>query len=265
MPSSSNDLVIDMFAGSATASHAVMQLNSEDSGFRRCISVQLPEPCDEASEAFTAGVKTIAEIAKERIRRAGSKIRAEWEEKNATREAAKALDEQKEAGDLFSASSGDSSSTNSQSQISNLHSLPPDTGFRVFKLAPSNFRRWDGEAAAVSKEALEQLSEASLDHIATGATEESILFEILLKAGYQLTCPLEKLELAGQTVYAVDGSSIFISVADRINKELIDAVAVKPPVQFICLDCALQRGDSLKVNTLETFRAAQPEIQFRAF
>ncbi|MEZ5430887.1 MAG: hypothetical protein R3F31_06830 [Verrucomicrobiales bacterium] len=73
----------------------------------------------------------------------------------------------------------------------------------------------------------------------------------MLKAGYQLTCPLEKLELAGQTLYAVDGSSLFISVADRINKELIDAVAVKPPVQFICLDCALQRGDSLKVNTLE--------------
>jgi adenine-specific DNA-methyltransferase len=258
-----DDLIVDFFAGSGTGAHAVMSLNAEDGGKRRSISVQLPEPCDEASEAFKAGFKTIAEISKERIRRAGSKIRAEWEEKNAAREAAKALDEQKQAGDLFSASSGDSSSTNSQSPISNLHSLPPDTGFRVFKLAPSNFRRWDGEAAAVSKEALEQQLEASLDHIATGATEESILFEILLKAGYQLTCPMEKLELGGQTVYAVDGNSLFISVADRINKELIDAIAEKHPVQFICLDRALQGSDSLKVNTLETFRAAQPEIQFR--
>lgn len=82
--------------------------------------------------------------------------------------------------------------------------------------------------------------EASLDHIATGATEESILFEILLKAGYQLTCPMEKLELAGHTVYAIDGNSLFICVADRIHKELINAVAEKHPVQFICLDRALQ-------------------------
>jgi adenine-specific DNA-methyltransferase len=240
-----------------------MALNAEDSGTRRCISVQLPEPCDESSEAFKAGFNTIADIAKERIRRAGSKIRAEWEEKNAAREAAKSKADEKQAGDLFSAASGDSSSSHPRSTISDPPSLPPDTGFRVFKLAPSNFRRWDGEAAAVSKEALAQQLEASLDHIATGATEESILFEILLKAGYELTCPMEKLELAGRTVYAIDGLSLFICVEDRINTALIDAVAEKHPVQFICLDRALQGNDSLKVNTLETFRACQPEIQFR--
>ncbi len=260
--SSRDGIILDFFSGSATTAHAVMALNSEDGGSRRCISVQLPEPCDESSEAFKAGFKTIADIAKERIRRAGSKIRAEWEGKHAAREAAKARSEEKKAGDLFSKSAATSSSQ-PPSSIPDLQSLPPDTGFRVFKLAPSNFRRWDGEAAAVSKEALEQQLEASLDHIATGATEESILFEILLKAGYQLTCPMEKLSLAGHTVYAIDGNSLFICVADRINKELIDAVAEKHPVQFICLDRALQGNDPLKVNTLETFRAAQPEIQFR--
>ncbi len=261
-----NDCIVDFFSGSATTAHSVIALNAEDGGTRRCISIQLPEPCDESSEAFKAGFKTIADIAKERIRRAGSKIRAEWEEKNATLEAATARSEEKKAGDLFaeSATSAASSSSNPRSPIPNFPSTsPPDTGFRVFKLAPSNFKRWDGEAAAVSKDALEQQMEASLDHIATGATEESILFEILLKAGYQLTCPMEKLELAGHTVYAIDGNSLFICVADRINKELIAAVAEKHPVQFICLDRALQGNDPLKVNTLETFRAAQPEIQFR--
>jgi adenine-specific DNA-methyltransferase len=251
-----DSLVLDFFAGSATTMHAAMKLNSQDGGMRSVLSVQLPERCPPDREASKAGFNTIADIAKERIRRAGSKIRAEWEEKNTAREAAVSQAEEKQAGDLFSATSGDSSSSHPPS-------LPPDTGFRVFKLAPSNFRRWDGEAAAVSKEALAQQLEASLDHIATGATEESILFEILLKAGYELTCPMEKLELAGRSVYAIDGLSLFICVEDRIDTALIDAVAEKHPVQFICLDRALQGNDSLKVNTLETFRACQPEIQFR--
>lgn len=69
-----NDIVLDFFAGSATTAHAVMQLNSEDGGNRKFIMVQLPEECDKKSEAFKAGYKTIAEISKERIRRAGSKI-----------------------------------------------------------------------------------------------------------------------------------------------------------------------------------------------
>jgi len=75
--SSPSDVILDFFAGSATTAHAVMQLNAEDGGKRQFIMVQLPEPCDEKSEAFKAGYKTIAEIGKERIRRAGKKIKAE--------------------------------------------------------------------------------------------------------------------------------------------------------------------------------------------
>lgn len=76
-----DDLVLDFFAGSGTTAHAVMQLNAEDSGDRRFIMVQLPERCDERSEAFKAGYKTIAEICKERIRRAGQKISADYADK----------------------------------------------------------------------------------------------------------------------------------------------------------------------------------------
>ena len=71
---SGNEIVVDFFAGSATTAHAVMQLNAEDGGNRVFIMVQLPEPCDDNSDAFKAGYKTIAEISKERIRRAGKKI-----------------------------------------------------------------------------------------------------------------------------------------------------------------------------------------------
>lgn len=72
--SSTNDIILDFFAGSSTTAHAVMQLNAEDGGNRRFIMVQLPEACDAQSEAAKAGYSTIAEISKERIRRAGKKI-----------------------------------------------------------------------------------------------------------------------------------------------------------------------------------------------
>ena len=73
----SDSLILDFFSGSATTAHAVMQLNAEDNGNRKFIMVQLPEPCDEKSEAYKAGYKNICEIGKERIRRAGDKIKSE--------------------------------------------------------------------------------------------------------------------------------------------------------------------------------------------
>ena len=74
---STDSIILDFFSGSATTAHAVMQLNAEDSGQRKFIMVQLPEPCDEKSEAFKAGYKNICEIGKERIRRSGDKIKSD--------------------------------------------------------------------------------------------------------------------------------------------------------------------------------------------
>ena len=92
------DIILDFFSGSATTAHAVMQLNAEDGGQRKFIMVQIPEPCDEKSEVYKAGYSTICEIGKERIRRAGQKIKDE----------------------------------------SPLTTQDLDTGFRVLKLADSN-------------------------------------------------------------------------------------------------------------------------------
>lgn len=74
MSNTSNEIILDFFAGSSTTAHAVMQLNAEDGGQRQFIMVQLPEVTDEKSEAYKTGYKTIAEISKERIRRAGKKF-----------------------------------------------------------------------------------------------------------------------------------------------------------------------------------------------
>ncbi len=76
-----NDVILDFFSGSATTAHAVMQLNAEDGGNRKFIMVQLPEKTDEKSEAYKAGYKNICEIGKERIRRAGQKIKEENKDK----------------------------------------------------------------------------------------------------------------------------------------------------------------------------------------
>ncbi len=97
-------IILDFFSGSATTAHAVMQLNAEDGGNRRFIMVQLPEPTDEKSEAYKAGYKNICEIGKERIRRAGEKIKEDYKDKE---------------------------------NIENL-----DIGFKVFKLDTSNIRKW---------------------------------------------------------------------------------------------------------------------------
>ena len=84
----SDDIVLDFFAGSSTTAHAVMKVNAKDSGKRKFIMVQLPEDTDEKSDAYKAGYKTIAEISKERIRRAGKNIL----EDNATKEGIENLD-----------------------------------------------------------------------------------------------------------------------------------------------------------------------------
>jgi len=105
--SGKESIILDFFAGSATTAHAVMGLNSQDKGNRKYIMVQLPEPCDEKTESYNAGYKTIADIGKERIRRAGEKVQKD----NANKEG-----------------------------IENL-----DIGFKVFKLDSSNIKSWDAD------------------------------------------------------------------------------------------------------------------------
>ncbi len=117
--------ILDFFCGSGTTAHAVMQLNAEDGGNRKCISVQLPEITDEKSEAFKAGYKNIAEIAKERIRRAGKKIK----EDNAGKEGIENLD----IG--FRVFKIDSSN------MEDVHLTPDDTKLELFDALEGNIKQ----------------------------------------------------------------------------------------------------------------------------
>jgi adenine-specific DNA-methyltransferase len=151
-----DDIILDFFAGSSTTAHAVLDLNKEDNGNRKFIMVQIPEKCDESSEAYKAGYKTIAEIGKERIRRVIKKIKTEQEGK---------LD--------FGGSAG-----------------KQNLGFKVFKLRESNFKIWRSKIET-EEELVGQLQQ-HLEPLDEHAKTENVLYELLLKSGVSLTAKIEE-------------------------------------------------------------------------
>ncbi|MEI8205217.1 MAG: site-specific DNA-methyltransferase, partial [Bacteroidota bacterium] len=210
----SDSIILDFFAGSGSTAHAVMELNKEDGGNRKFICVQIPEPTDEKSEAYKAGYKNIAEISKERIRRVADKIKKVQDEK-----------ELKESGSLFY------NQNNQDNQINQ----GSDLGFKVLKLDHSNFKIWD---ATLEKEpeAIQQRLFEHIDHISPEAAQESILYELLLKSGFELTTPIEKLTLADKTVFSIAGGQLLICLEKELSHDCIKAMAELQPTRVICLD-----------------------------
>ena len=149
-----NDIILDFFSGSGTTAHAVTELNAEDGCNRRWICVQLPELTDEKSEAYKAGYRTIADIARERIRRAGAKIRADQADKLAS------LD------------------------------TPLDLGFRAYRVDDSNFKQWNELVS--DPEEIRQQALANLDPLEEGTTDEDLLTELLLKRGISPLAKIEQ-------------------------------------------------------------------------
>ncbi|HNZ55084.1 MAG TPA: site-specific DNA-methyltransferase, partial [bacterium] len=215
-----NCIVLDFFSGSCTTAHAVLDLNKEDGGNRKFIMVQLPEPCSEDSEAFKAGYKTIADIGKERIRRVIKKIETEKEGK---------LDFGEKKQDL---------------------------GFKVLKLDKSNFKVWDG----TKKDNVAHQLELHVDHIDKKSSEEDILYELILKSGFSLTSEIEKLTLAGKTVFNIE-DLLLICLDKNLNIELIKAIAEMKPEEVIMLDEGFHGNDQLKTNTVQIMKSK--EIEFR--
>ena len=201
-----SDIILDIFAGSGTTAHSIMQLNSEDIGKRKFICVQLPEPTDEKSEAYKAGYTNIAEICKERIRRAGDKIlntkTVELENLKQSIEGKILQDDVKEQIEQL------------QSTIDNL-----DTGFKAFKLDSSNINAWDG-----SVENFEQNLFNAQNNIKDNRTEEDVLFEILLKYGLDLTVPITLKEVNSCKIYSVGGGVLFVCLSDNITTEVAETI-----------------------------------------
>jgi len=240
-----NNIILDFFAGSGTTAQAVLEQNKEDGGNRKFILVQLPEKCDENSEAYKAGYKTIADIGKERIRRVIKKIEKEIKE-----------------------------SKNLLSDIEENKSL--DLGFKVFKLSSSNFKIWRGNE--ITEENLEQQLNAFTNPVREGSEKENMLYELILKAGYLLTDKVQyvianeakqshppKQIASGKNprndgYYSVNDGELIIALED-MNQELIDTIISSKPKKVITLDKLFTGNDQLKTNTVLQMRDA--EIDFK--
>jgi adenine-specific DNA-methyltransferase len=184
---SPDDLVLDFFAGSGTTGHAVFLQNTTDSGKRRFLLVQLPEPLDPDNKEQQIAAEfcrdhgkllNIAEITKERLRRAAKQI--------------------KDRGPLFTG----------------------DLGFRTFKLASTNIREWDPD-----RDDLPKTLQESVEHLKTDRTEADILHEILLKLGLDLTVPIEDKTIAGKQVHSVGAGALIVCLAEKIGRKEIEPLA----------------------------------------
>lgn len=231
-----HDLVLDFFAGSGTTAQAVLELNKENNGRRKFICVQLPEPTAENSEAYKAGYKTIADIGEERIRRVIKKIKGE-----------QASEQEKKAGEL-------SFEENEQDQSM-------DLGFKVFKLEPSNFKVWQA-GMEKSPGTIQQALFDHVRHISPEAGQEAILYELLLKSGFELTTKIEKLTLAGKAVFSIAEGELLICLDKDLTPEVIKAMAEHKPSRVICLDEGFRDNDQLKTNAVQIMKS-KGVINFR--
>lgn len=228
--SKKNDIILDFFSGSATTAHAVMQLNAEDGGNRKFIMVQLPEETDKKSEAYKAGYKNICEIGKERIRRAGQKIRNEQ---------------------LGIKNEGDNSSL--QTPNSSL-----DTGFRVLKCDTSNMKDVYYTPAEYEPSLFSKLE----DNIKEDRTPEDLLFQVMLDLGILLSSKIqvrsEKVGMRNYSYFDVEDGYLIACFDKNIDEEVITAIAKQKPYYFVMRDSSMAT-DSVATNFEQIFAAYSPD------
>jgi adenine-specific DNA-methyltransferase len=224
--SSKDCFVLDFFSGSATTAHAVMQLNAEDGGNRKFIMVQLPEVIDEKSEAAKAGYYTICEIGKERIRRAGEKIKAEVE--------------------------------GGQIEMGDEPKLVPDIGFKVFQVSDSNIR-WTNEAIKNSQLDIDEqmLSQKDKLDFMPHFSDIDVVYEIMLRQrDIPLSAKVKKLKGVGERCY-VFADSYLVCLDEFISPQLVEGLAgIEPtPIKYIFRDSAFEDNISLKDETIRRLHA----------
>ena len=206
-----DDIVLDFFSGSATIAHAVMLYNKENKHNLKYLCVQLPEKCDEKSEAYKDGYKTICDIGKDRIRRAGSKILEE----------SKQVELGEEAQEL-------------------------DVGFKVFKLDTSNLKTWDGTPIQDTQIDLfyERLN-AMIDTVKDDRTDMDVVYEVMLKMGIPLDVEVQYMEINDKISYIVGDFILMICLADKITAEDIEAMAQYAPAKIICAEAGFADDSAL--------------------
>src|SRR5690554_67899 len=233
-------IILDFFAGSGTTAHAVMELNKEDGGNRKYICVQLPELCDEKSEAYKAGFKTIAEISKERIRRAGKKIKESKQEVSKVKSnQTLGLDFGEDSIGYAVVEKGEYKSIDYSQNIENL-----DVGFKVLKLADSNFKQWQQIEGKDAKALAEQIK-LFVDPVSESATIENMVYELLLKSGKDLNSPIEKKD----SYYKINNTEMIL-LLEKATQEIIDAVVAEKPIKVIRSEERRVGKEQLKTNTV---------------
>ena len=218
------DIVLDFFSGSATTAVSMMEYNVSENLKCKYILVQLPEKTSD--EPLTAGYKNICEIGKERIRRAGEKIKAEIEEQNA------------------------------QLKIGEEPKKVPDIGFKVFKLDSSNLKQWQPDY-----DDLETTLFDSISNYVEGRSELDVVYEIMLKMGMELTWPLETHTISGKNVYEIGMGALMICLDDQITTEVAEGMAalykeLAPETWRVVFKDNGFADDSAKVNIKEILKTA---------
>lgn len=163
--------------------------------------------------------KTIADITKERVRRVVTKLNGDVNKELA-------LDEQKRQ----------------------------DRGFRVFKLQSSNFKAWNAEQPKDDAELEKQLT-LHVDHLVEGRSQEDVLYELLIKSGFPLDTPIEKVTLADKTVFSIGEGMMLVCLEKELTLEVLRAIADKKPERVVCLDAGFANNDQLKTNAVQTMKA----------
>lgn len=232
-----NDIILDFFSGSATTAHACLEQVLKDNITRKFMLVQLPELTYEysngkkkvlktAQKAFDKGYYNICQIAKERIKCAGEKIKQEIEQGN------------------------------QQLKLGEEPKKVPDIGFKVFKLDSSNIKKWNANTENLEKE-----MQSSIFNYVEDRSELDIVYEVMLKCGLNLTYPIEEIKVEDKTLYSVGAGAMFICMDDRITQSIADKIIaikeeneIEEPV-VVFKDNGFV-DDSTKTNIKESLRVA---------
>ena len=258
-------IVLDFFSGSATTAHAVMQLNAKDGGHRKFIMVQLPEPCDEKSEAYKAGYKNICEIGKERIRRAGEKIKREddcWKCVPLNRMDGSKPGDDTTAKIVKTIDAGDGKPPIEMVDISK----NPDVGFRVFKLDDTNMKNVYYSAEEYSQTNLEDLE----SNIKEDRTDLDLLFGCLLDWGLPLSMPYRSEKIGNCTVHTYAPGDAALNVPDaliacfdsNVPETIIKEIAKRKPRRAVFRDSSFASSPE-KINVFEIFKLYAPDTDVK--
>ena len=232
------DIILDFFSGSATTAHAVMQLNAEDGGHRKFIMVQLPEKCDEASEAYKAGYKTICEIGKERIRRAGEKL---------------LQDVTSGKGNIKGEGWGCGMPTTQEDRAFAIKNIL-DIGFRVLKLDDTNMKD-----VYYAPDDYDQGMLAALEsNIKDNRTDLDLLFGCLIDWGLPLSLPYKSEQIDGCTVHTYNDGDLIACFEANIPESVVKEIAKRKPLRAVFRDSGFASSPE-KINVFEIFKLYMPE------